>query len=130
MLIINMAERLSKRRIIEFVKHGTTIVVSGAGDNPHFVEFVQGFGFSVGKVPLGAMQGELLNTYSAWEITNEVNESQSIVTGAHTVAIEQRIGKGRLVFLADSGFFYSKNIEGADHRDHKNAQFISSLTMR
>ena len=32
--------------------------------------------------------------------------------------------------LADSGFFYSKNLENANSRDDKNAEFIRQVLTR
>ena len=117
--ILNPTKKIRQDRILSAVCAGTTVVVTGAGDNPHFQSFAMRLGYRLGDVPLGAIDGESMKTYSAWELNRGSVSCRRITVHNHTVGAVQRLGQGRLIVLADNGFFYSKNLEEADRAEQE-----------
>lgn len=104
---------------------GGTVVVSGGGDSRTFCDISSRFGAEVVGPPLGRLKGDGFTTYSAWQLRSDVGDH--ISAGGVTVGAVQRHGKGRLVLIADDGFFYSTNIETETTYDLDNQQFLRRL---
>jgi hypothetical protein len=107
---------------------GTTVVVSGGGDNETFRSLAERLGAKVVGHPLGSAATDDATTYSAWEVSPV--RGTPVRVGDLVIGIARIIGKGRLLVVADQGFFCSKNIEGEESRDAKNQQFLERLLLR
>jgi len=130
LFIINPTRRIPLPRVMALLNSGGTAVVSGAGSNQSFREFSESLGVAVGRVPRGSLGGPRLKSYSAWELSGDAADWEPLAAGRMTVGLVGKVGNGRLVLIADEGFFYSKNLEDGDQRDEKNAEFLRSLLAR
>jgi hypothetical protein len=53
-----------------------------------------------------------------------------ILVNGLCIGVRERIGKGMLVVLADSGFFQSRNLETSAGEDERNVGFLQTLLRR
>ena len=91
LFIVNPAKRLRKSQIEEIAKAGTAVVVSGGGDNDVFVRMAGSFGIEVFGPPLGNVQSDLLNSYSAWEVRYADHARPASLLKANDIAIGARL---------------------------------------
>jgi hypothetical protein len=127
LLVINPARTAWMEDILDHLGEGGTVIVSGGGDNPHFVRLLARFGCVPCGLPLGRLRGEEFDTVSAWRISHADNAKYQDLRADDTVVgtcieVEGR----RVVLLADSGFFRAKEMT-AGTEDGKNAQFVERL---
>jgi len=125
--IINPTREVPFQRLVAHADAGGTAVVAGGGGNPQFRDFAKALGVVVGEEPLGALEGPNLRTYCAWAISADAARWEPLKAGKHSVGLVRTAGKGRLVLIADEGFFYTKNLEDAATHNGINADFIKSL---
>lgn len=113
------------RRLADLASKGTTVVISGAGDNRTFRKLAQFFGSEIVGHPQGNLTGSEFTTYSAWRLTS--TKGQVLKAGDVEVGTIIAVGSGRVVLIADGGFFLSRNLETETFFDAKNLAFISKL---
>jgi hypothetical protein len=128
--IVNPTTDIHLKRVMDHVNAGGTAVIAGAGDNQYFRGLADSLGGSLGQIPFGVLEGSRLKTYSAWELSGDSADWESLMAAKASVGLVRKAGSGKLVLIADGGFFYSKNLEDSDQRDEKNAQFLKYLFAR
>ena len=93
--IINAARTLPFGRVLEAVTNGSTVVVSGAGDNPFLRGVRSAVWWTRGQTCLlGHCRGRTLNTYAAWDVTSDRADHEPITARDHVVGVIERLGKG------------------------------------
>lgn len=113
------------RRLRDLASAGTTVVISGAGDNRTFQKLAGFFGAIPTGPPLGSLASTDFTTYSAWRL--KIQQGTPLRAGDNNVGAIIHIGKGRVVILADGGFFFSRNLETETQFDIKNLTFVHRL---
>jgi len=115
------------KRLVGWVKEGTTVLLSGDGSNPSFRDLASGLGVSISDRPVGSLGGPAFTTYSGWEVTSMPQGVTPLSVGAYTVGARVPLGRGEVIVFADGGFFLSKNLEMEDTFDSRNIDFAESL---
>jgi len=126
--VINPQRAITKRyarRLADLASSGSTVVISGAGDNDTFRKLAGFFGAGPEGPPLGSLSGADFTTYSAWRM--KISQGQLLKAGDVDVGTVITVGEGRVVLIADSGFFLSRNLEADTEFDAKNLMFVTTL---
>lgn len=126
LFIINPCKMVNKSQLENIAGSGSIVIISGGGDNETFVQTAKLFDINVIDPPLGSIQDDLLNTYSAWQVKSIASASPITVNNI-TIGISLPYKTGSITFIADKGFFYSKNLETSTNFDMNNQHFIQQL---
>jgi hypothetical protein len=127
LFIVNpvVASATASSRLRALAESGSTVVIAGGGYSDAFQRMVEGFGATVTGPPLGSIVADGFTTYAAWRL--DVALGTPLMANETPIGTVIRVGKGRIVLLADSGFFYSKNLETEIVYDAKNQRFLKWL---
>lgn len=125
--ILNPARAPAFEQLLAWVREGTTVILSGAGDNPYFRNAARALGVEVSSRPLGSLKGRDFTTYSAWEVTSAPADALLLSAQGFTVGAVARVASGRAVVIADSEFLLSRNLESEAGADELNVAFVRRL---
>jgi hypothetical protein len=117
-------------RLIGWTREGTDVIVAADANSPVFGAIASRLGVSLTGRPVGSLSTELLTTFSAWEVSSCPQGAISIQAKDHTVGCIIDVDQGRVVLMADGGFFLSKNLETEESFDEKNIRYLDRLLTR
>jgi hypothetical protein len=123
-LVINPAvlSGYAVKNLLAAAQAGSTVVFSGGGEDLAFRRAIEAVGAAVETTPLGRQVGEQFTTYEAWRL--HATRGEPLIANGIPIGAIVSIGTGRVIVLADRGFFFSKNLETETHFDDKNQQFL------
>lgn len=112
-------------RLRAIAESGATVVIAGGGDSQTFRAMAEKLQCQVVGAPIGSVSGTQFTTYSAWRL--DCTQGTPLLAGDVPVGVVVAAGHGRIVIIADSGFFLSKNLETESQYDLKNQQFLETI---
>jgi hypothetical protein len=118
------------RRFVEGGKH--VLLAAGREDLPGSEELWDTFGLQVGDMPLGRVlvkqPGGDVRMYKAWSI-EAVRGSPKVLCSpwGYSTVVQQTVGKGSVVAIADTQFLLNRNLEGIQSYYPENIQFLRRL---
>ncbi len=116
--------------IDDFVKKGGLLFISvGWEERAASVSLLEHFGFSVENRPLSqfvsviSYANQKVRFYEAWPVMNTEGE---VVAAYQTfpVIMKRKYGKGYVVLIGDSSFFWNKNLEMEKSHVTENVEFL------
>jgi len=131
--IIKPEVALSKsdiEKLKEYSSNGTGVVLAGDGDNVAFVNTAKRLGIDVTDDPLPSLSDSNLSMFTAWRIEDIPNDAEAIRIGEYCVGANLRSDNGKLVLIADGGFFLTRNLESDFGYDIENSIFLRSLLVQ
>jgi hypothetical protein len=124
--------RRETRQIRAFLDRGGTVVVNCGFEQAQRVnEFLEPFGMQVSSVTLGTnpdqeLQDPLhIHFANAWQVQGD-GEVLHRLRG-RPVVVRNAVGKGHLIVIGDSKFFWDANIESRERHRRGNIRFLSRL---
>ncbi len=123
------------RQIGAFMDRGGTVVVNCGYEQAERVnQFLGPFGLHISSVTLGTNPDQELRDplhvhfANAWQVEGD-GEVLHRLRG-RPVAVQNAVGKGRLIVIGDSKFFWDTNIESRERHRQGNIAFLSRLVGR
>jgi hypothetical protein len=139
LLIVIAPSSPFKKKEIEWIKGfvdrgGTLIVTVGWEEREASLPLLESFGFSIDYLPLAQFisvipyANQKVRFFEAWPVVS--TDSKSMVIAAYLtypVAVKKTSGKGQVVVIGDSSFFWNKNLEMEENYTPENVQFLQWL---
>lgn len=125
--VLNPARPVDTAGLLSWAHAGSTIILAGAGDNPNFRAAASAVGVTVLAQPLGSLKGDDFTTHSAWRATQLPATAKPLSAAGYQLGAEMSVGQGRVVVVADSDFFLSRNLETESGADERNVAFLERL---
>ena len=112
---------------------GTVILACGHLDTAGASPLMEQFGIEVGDTPLGRFFnleafGSRVSFMSAWGLAKLPPDARILCQSPDwPLMAAVPVGRGELVFIADSEFLLNRNVEGHKNHDPQNTTFLKNL---
>jgi hypothetical protein len=138
LVLIAPAQPFSRKEIgllRGFVEGGGTLVLSvGWEEKAASLPLMDAFGFSVDNLPLAQFisvipaAGQRVRFVEAWPVTSREKGSEVIAAYKNYPVIMKKLyGKGTVVMIGDSSFFWNVNLEMEESHTEENVNFLKWL---
>ena len=121
--------------ITDFVSRGGSLILTaGWEEREASLPLMNAFGFSVDYLPLAQFisviphANQKVRFVEAWPITGSDGECETIAAyQKFPVILKRPYGKGSVVMIGDSSFFWNKNLEAEETHVQENVEFLKWL---
>ena len=121
--------------ISDFVKGGGTLMLSvGWEEKEASLPLMAAFGFSVDHLPLAQFisiipaAGQRVRFFEAWPVLSREEGGEVIAAYKnYPVIMKKPYGKGTVVMIGDSSFFWNANLEMEESHTVENVEFLKWL---
>jgi hypothetical protein len=138
MVVIAPSQPFSRKEIgmiKDFIERGGTLMLSvGWEEREASLPLLDAFGFSIEHLPLAQFisvipaAGQKVRFFEAWPIASSAPGSEVIAAyQKFPVVMRQRYGKGTVVVIGDSSFFWNVNLEMEESHTVENVEFLKWL---
>lgn len=121
--------------IDDFVQRGGVLMLSvGWEERDASLPLMDHFGFSLEHLPLSQFMSiipsanQRVRLYESWPIVSSSGDAEVVAAYQATpVIMQKRHGRGKVVMIGDSSFFWNKNLEMEESHVRENVEFLKWL---